>query len=406
MGVRSRLSAALAATVIVTGGLTAVAAPVAASGESFYTPPATLPGSNGEVVRSEPAVFHLDPLKALRAPAAVHRIMYRSSDRLGTPIAVTGTVLVPHNAWSGDGPRPLVAYAVGTQGLGDQCAPSRQLAAGTEYEGLFIKGLLARGYAVVVTDYQGLGTPGVHTYISREVTGRAVLDGIRAAQALPAAGLADDGPVAITGYSQGGGAAAAAAELAPSYAPELDVEGVVAGAIPGDLDAVAHNLDGSLYFAFLGYAVAGLAESYDIDTDAYLNDRGEQALAALEKQCTVESVAAFPFVRSSSLTEDGRPITALLGEEPFRTAVGEQLIGVRRPAAPMLVTHSLLDDVIPYAVGRGVAERWCDRGATVRLATNVAPTHVGGALHSYPESFAFLEARFAGWRPLSSCWRL
>lgn len=82
----------------------------------------------------------------------------------------------------------------------------------------------------------------------------------------------------------------------------------------------------------------------------------------------------------ASLARDGQPITAQLTEEPSRTAVAEQKLGMRRPAVPVLVTENVLDDVIPYAVGRGVAERWWDRGATVRLATNTAPTRVGGAL--------------------------
>lgn len=399
-GLSALVSVSIAATLAVTSPT------VASADSSFYSTPTTMPAENGAVIRSMQATFHLDPLRAVRVPARVHRVMYRSTDRHGDAIAVTGTVLTPHDDWSAGGLRPVIGYAVGTQGLGDQCAPSRQLAAGTEYEGMFLAGLLERGYGVVVSDYQGLGTEGVHTYMSREVTGRAVLDGIRAAQRLPGANLPDAGPVALVGYSQGGQAAAAAAELAPSYAPDLDLAGVVAGAIPGDLAAVARNLDGSLYFGFLGYAVAGLAASYGIDTAPYLNDRGERVQAELEHQCTTDSLRAFPFVRSEDLTEDGRPVTDLLDEEPFSAAVAEQLLGRRRPATPVLVTHSLLDDVIPYAVGRGVAERWCDRGATVRLATNLAPTHVGGAVANFPEMFAFLESRFAGLPPTSSCWRL
>lgn len=64
----------------------------------------------------------------------------------------------------------------------------------------------------------------------------------------------------------------------------------------------------------------------------------------------------------ASLARDGQPITAQLTEEPSRTAVAEQKLGMRRPAVPVLVTENVLDDVIPYAVGRGVAERWWDRG--------------------------------------------
>ncbi|MCX4799842.1 lipase family protein [Streptomyces sp. NBC_01242] len=149
--------------------------------------------------------------------------MYRTTDRAGKPIAVTGIVLTPQDR--PPAPRPIVAFAPGTQGLADKCAPSRPMAAGTGYEARPVKHLLDRGYAFVVTDYQGLGTPGVHTYMTREAQGRAVLDSLRAAQCLQGAHLPDAGPVAVYGYSQGGGAAASAAELAPTYAPELQIKG-------------------------------------------------------------------------------------------------------------------------------------------------------------------------------------
>lgn len=403
------LTVLLAAFTAASAGL--VAAPTALADDearpSFYEPPASLPADNGDVIRSEPSVFYLDPLKVLKADAVVNRVMYRSTDGNGEPIAVTGTVITPNKPWQGGGERPVIGYAPGTQGLGDDCAPSRRLANGTEYEGLFAQGLLARGYAIAMTDYEGLGTPGVHTYVNREVSGNAVLDMIRAAQELPQAELPDDGPVAVYGYSQGGGAAAAAAELAHTYAPELDIEGVVAGAVPADLKAVAKNLDGSLYAGFLGFAVAGLAAGYDIDLDPYLNEEGERFIAELEKACTFEAIAKFPFTRSETLTEDGRPLTDYLDEEPFASIVAEQEIGSRAPQVPTLVTHSLLDDVIPYDVGKEMAADWCEAGADhVTFASNLGPTHVGGAVAAFPVAFGWLEARFAGHEARSSCWRL
>ncbi|MDT0381761.1 lipase family protein [Streptomyces sp. DSM 42041] len=389
-----------------------VSAPAAAAEENrppFYEPPATLPAHNGDVVRSEPSVFYLDPLKVLKVDAVVNRVMYRSTDGNGEAIAVTGTVITPKTPWTGEGERPVIGYAPGTQGLGDHCAPSRRLAGGTEYEGLFAKGLLARGYAIAMTDYAGLGTPGVHTYVNREVSGNAVLDVVRAAQRLPEAKLPDDGPVAITGYSQGGGAAAAAAELAHSYAPELDLEGVAAGAVPADLAPVADQLDGSLYAGFLGYAVAGLSAGYDLDLGPYLDEDGERFVARAQEYCTEEAVLRMAFTRSSTLTEDGRPLTDYLDEEPFASVVAEQEIGdgTRAPQVPTLVTHSLLDDVIPYRVGREMAADWCAAGAEdVRFVSNLGPTHLGGAVAGFPTVFGWLEGRFDGRPAPSSCSRL
>lgn len=368
--------------------------------DPFYDPPAEIPSTPGTVLKAEPARFYVDPFRLIPAPARVERIMFTTTDRHGRVIPVTGTVLTPTRPRSKRDDRGLIAFAVGTQGMGSQCAPSRQMAAGREYESIFITGLLARGYNVVVPDYQGLGIDGTHTYMSREVQGRVVLDGLRAAQQLDHADIPLDGPTAIAGYSQGGGAAASAAELWHEYAPELDVKGAVCGAVPADFTLVARMLDGSPYFAFLGYALVGLSSDYRIDLGHLLNDRGVEVAAALSEQCMFESLRRYAFTRSSTLTADGRSIGALLAEEPFATIVAEQRLGNQRyPRMEALVSHSRLDDVVPFECGRALAERWAGYGGRVRLSVNLAPTHAAAALTSYGTAFAFLNGRFAG-RPM------
>ncbi|WP_436500738.1 lipase family protein [Actinokineospora sp. HUAS TT18] len=400
-----RVATVAAVATMAAAGMVAAPALNAEETPSFYATPTSLPTENGDIVRSEPSIFYLDPVKLIKIDANVQRIMYRTTDRLGKPIAVTGTVITPKSAWFGLGERPLVAYAAGTQGMADECAPSRQLSVGSEYEGPFVEGLITRGYAVVLTDYQGLGTEGDHTYMNRVVQGRAVLDSLRAAQRLTAADVPDNGPVAIHGYSQGGGAAAAAAELAPTYAGELKLKGVSAGAVPADLFKVARALDGGLYMAFLGYAIGGLSAGYGIAMEPFLNDAGLKFAADAKKSCTIAAIPQFAFKQSASLTTDGKSIPNLLDTNPmFNAVIAEQRIGKVKPTVPVLISHSTLDDVIPYAVGKQLALDWCGRGANVRLAPNLGPTHVGGAAASYPGAFAWLEARFAGLPAVSNCW--
>lgn len=348
--------------------------------------------------------FYLDPAKVTRAPAKAQRIMYLSTDTHGNPMAVTGTVLTPNSSWLGLGPRPIVGFAVGTQGMGDQCAPSKQLAAGSEYEGAFISGLLERGYGIAVTDYQGLGTPGNHTYVNRAAEANAVLDSIRAAQRLPVADLPDAGPVLTAGYSQGGGASAAAAEVAASYAPELKLKGAYAGAPPADKAAVGRNLDGSHAAALLGYAIIGLDAAYpELGIPALLNERGTQLWAQVEKECVVESIALHAFTQSKDLTKDGRPVTAYMDEEPFASTVAEQKLGQRKPAVPALVVHSRVDDIVPYEQGRQMARDWCGRGANVQFRTLTSGTHVGAVPEASSQAFMWMEERFSGFPQFSNC---
>jgi pimeloyl-ACP methyl ester carboxylesterase len=392
---RRALSAAVATISVLA---LATLGPPSASAASFYDPPSPLPaGHDGDVIRHEASTFYIDPIQLIKADANVQRIMYLSRDTHDTPIAVTGTVLTPRSAWHGTGARPIVSYAAGTQGEGDDCAPSKALAAGFEYEGPFIAGLLTRGYGVVVTDYEGLGTPGDHTYVNRAAEAHAVLDAIRAAQRLPEAGLPDDGPVAIAGYSQGGGASAAAAELQPSYAPELNLKGAYAGAVPADLAEVAKNLDGHYAVGFLGFALVSMNYAYpELNIPALLNTRGKQLFEQVRTECTVEAIAAHAFTQSSTLTNDGRSLTSYLGDEPYRSRVAEQKIGSLKPAVPVLIVHSALDDIVPYAQDRDLGRTWCGKGVKVQFSTTLIPTHALAAVRAFPEAFAWLEGRFAG----------
>jgi len=87
---------------------------------------------------------------------------------------------------------------------------------------------LEHGFAISATGYPGLGTPCSHPYLVGESEGRAVLDSIRAAHALPGSGIGIK--ASLWGHSQGGQAVLFAAKLAKTYAPEFNIVGVVAAA--------------------------------------------------------------------------------------------------------------------------------------------------------------------------------
>ncbi|MGH3424023.1 MAG: lipase family protein, partial [Nocardioidaceae bacterium] len=207
--------------------------------------------------------------------------------------------------------------------------------------------------------------------------------------------------------SQGGGASASAAELAPEYAPDLDLVGAYAGAVPADLQKVAEYIDGGLYTGFELYAVNGIAEAYDIDLGPYTTDEGMRRVRATRDECVGETVAGSAFEDTGDYTTSGKKLSELTAEEPFASIVAEQLIGDgRAPDVPVLVGQSVLDDVVPYAQARALAVRWCDQGTKVRFERTYVPTHVGAAAGLFPSAFAYLDARFAGGPARSSCGRL
>jgi len=405
-----------------------LAAPAVANAEGdFYVPPSPLPvGSPGDVLRSEPSDLAIRvPTTNGVFPAQGTRLLYRSHDANGVPNAVGGTYLEPSTPWSGPGERPLVVLAPGTQGQGDRCAPSKALNylvdynppldLFTEYELISINAMLLQGIAVVVTDYDGLGTPGHHTYVNRLAEGHAVLDAARAAQQLPGTSIPDDGPVGIFGYSQGGGAAAAAAELAPSYAPELDLQGVYAGAPPADLAATLAQIDGTALTGVIGYTINGLQDAYpeiSDEIDAEINDYGREMLAQVANECVPETIFRHGFQRTSDYTRTGEPLSVVLERLPkARAIVDEQRIGRLKPQVPVLLQHGTQDDAVPFGQGRQLALDWCAQGATVQFSPNPTPpilpgfvvNHLSPMLMGMPESVSYLLDRFNGAPAPSNC---
>jgi pimeloyl-ACP methyl ester carboxylesterase len=194
-------------------------------GLAFYTPPASMPPHHGDLIWHR----ELTGSAALKSASVNRLLLYVSQGAAGGPVAVSGTVSIP----KGKAPRggwPVVTWGHGTTGIADICAPSRDGAANPAH-GLIsyiyplLESWLKRGYAVVRTDYEGLGPPGDHPFLNGDSEGRDMLDLVLAARKVePALSR----KVVIAGHSQGGQAALFAAALAPTWTPELQVKGTIA----------------------------------------------------------------------------------------------------------------------------------------------------------------------------------
>ncbi|MFD5507465.1 lipase family protein [Streptomyces sp. NPDC127051] len=380
----------------------AVAAIVAALAVSVASPatPATAAtaaesGRAGDIVDVSPSAFH--PLPGQPTGTKAWKIHYRSTTADGVPNTVSGTVIVPQDGRTG--PRPLVTYAVGTVGMGDSCAPSNNLPYGTAMEANLIQQLTLRGWAVVVTDYEGLGTPGVHTYTVGPSAGRAVLDAARAATRLPEAGLPADTPVGIMGYSQGGQAGSWAAELQGSYAPELKVKGTATGGVPADLMEVADFNNGSYGSGLIFMAAAGQDAAFpELRLDSYLNPAGKALVAGMKDGCVAIDAIAGSFKRISDLTTRNP-----LEQPDWQARLDQSRLGRTAPAAPVYQYHALGDELIPYAVGRQLRSEWCAKGADVEWQTIWVGEHVSGVITHSLAAGNWLADRFAGRPTHANC---
>jgi len=350
------------------GASSALAQPVVGpSDQSFYTPPSPLPGgAPGTLIWYRPVTLNLGS----NAPGfQAWDVLYLSTDEVGNPDVVTGTVLVPTAAWSGSGQRPVVDYAYGTQGGAQDCAASEQLAAGTEYDSAAAVGALKKGYAVVSTDYEGYTNGGSPTYVAGASEGHAVLDVMRAAEQLPGDGISASDKVIIWGYSQGGGAATWAGVLQPTYAPDVDLVGVAAGGVPANLAAVATFSNGSVDSAFEVYSFLGFATAYSsigVKPSTLFNAAGLAfASTVLEAPGTCALSVIGPPDSDQDIDQYLKiPLDTLINDPVLSAILTNNDLGSTPLQVPYFQYSGEYDEFVPLLQQIALKQQFCSEGVT------------------------------------------
>lgn len=393
--------AAAALTTLAFAGVASAAPIVGPAGEAFYTAPASLPAANGTLIQYRSNTLSLGS----GSPGVKSwQVMYKTSKVDGTAVATTGTVIVPTASWTGGGARPIVTYALGTQGIGKQCAGSKQLVSGKEYEIENIVAALKRGYAVVITDYDGYTLNGKPTYSVAGNAGRAVLDIVRAADDIPLVGISASNKTAIWGYSIGGQAAASAGEIESSYASELNIVAVAAGGVPADLRATAQFLDGANGSSFLLSAIYGLSNQYPaaINLATLANAEGQAVVADGSTLCTFEALFKYINKNVSQYTVGNKTMNQLLAEPAIGSVVDAQKLGNTKPAAPVLLYHGEADEFIPLAQALKLKSDWCGKGARVSYAS-FKSEHITTQFQAAGLALDFIRDRIANKFDLGTC---
>jgi hypothetical protein len=372
--------------------------------DQFYKGSPRPGGKAGDIINLRQSVFTLDPLTQEAYPGVnAWQVLYQSENATGKTIAVSGTVLVPTTPWQ-SGHRPIIGYSVGTRGLSDNCAPSYTLTQGTDYEGLVIADLLSNGWAVVISDYEGLGTPGMHTYMVGQSQGRVALDVVRAAQRLPEAGLSSQAPIALMGYSQGGASAGWASQLASTYAPELNIVAAVLNSVPADLAANGHFLNGTAFVPFALMAGVGLDAAYDdINLDSYLNDWGREMMSLSDDFCLTGDSLDPRAITTPFSKFDDYTTTNPLDSSVWQTRLEEQKLGKVAPDFPVYLYHGIFDQIVPYDPAEKLRGDWCDLGVTVTWISGLG-VHLSALLDNQVLVTEWLDERFKGYPDWGNCW--
>ncbi|WP_256347648.1 alpha/beta fold hydrolase [Pseudomonas gingeri] len=378
-------------------GLRAVQAeplPVAADAgiPAFYQWTDKLPGKPGQLLRTET----LTPQQGLAAAGQNIRILYTSTDGVGKPLpnVVSGALFIPRGT-PPKGGWPLMAWAHGTVGSADVCAPS--LTRRSERDRRYLDHWLAQGYAIVATDYQGLGTPGPHPYGLTRPLAYNTLDSIRA---VAHGDFQLSTRVVVFGQSQGGRAAFATAVYASTYAPDLDIVGVVATGTPyaavhqRAADRERSNAHGSVVptFAYnlLRLDTARLLDPSFVPSD-YLSEQAIPTYELSQRGCLHE-------------IEQQVMVNQLTFDNSFKRSPRAAFAAVTRAAA-----YPTLKSDIPVFIGTGGQDRDVfvpDQKALVRDACAAGDRiewhlypqldHSATVNGSLPDSTRFVAKAFAG----------
>ncbi len=359
---------------------------------AFYQPPAPLVDEPpGTLVR----IQHLAPDVALPPGTIAWRILYHSLSIHGHDIVDSGIVLAPGGR-PPPGGWPLVTFAHATVGIADFCAPSRY----SDIDWISdVHGFLAAGYAVAATDYQGLGAPGVHPYLVGTSEARSVLDAARAAREIP--GLDISNRVVAVGFSQGGQAVLFAGQQAASYAPDIDLLGVVAMspgiAIPRIIASLDTSADLNGFFVTVAYAWSHTYSNLPITS--LLTPEALAKIGVVQSQCEDGIGTAYSTLQPDQVEQPGLSTDAAWQEHLEQNDPGHS-----PTYAPILIVQGEEDLLIPYRLDEQFAQMVCARQHD-RVTFDLYPTggHYTATVQSRSAVLKWVAARFASEPAPSTC---
>lgn len=360
--------------------------------QPFYTPPSPLPaGHPGQVLRTE----KLD----VDVPGGTgYRILYRSEDDRGNPTVASGMVFVPTGQAPAAG-RPVVAWAHGTIGLGTPCAPSRSQTPLSDLP--WLGQMLQQGWVVTATDYAGLGTPGTPGYLVLQEEARDVANSVRAARTM--AGAHASNRWIAWGHSQGGHAALASGDIAPGYAPDLDLVAVAAAAPPVEWKALLAQQWNTAIAWVIGSDVVATWPAYypglapgDVVTANGANHYASEASACVKGALTTA------LVRQNLLGQDFFRIDPW-NSPPWRARFRQNTPRPMPASIPLLLIQGLDDQVVIPNTTALMLRRWCAAGSRITTMWLGDTPHQTTAWVAAPTAIGWMAQRFAGQQATDDC---
>ena len=336
-------------------------------------------------------LFEGFPPPSLRFSVDTYRLRYRSADFDGSAAEIQAQLFVPRYVEPES--RPVLVFASGTTGIADACAPSREVPELRRW-GHYRANMLAyasAGFITVFPDYLGFNDPdGPQRYFSHPAEAHVLLDAARAVQAFFAEypqKVRPSGVVFAAGYSQGGHAAFAAADLRPTYAPEVRLRGIIGFAATTSVTALLK--EGAYYAPDVLYSYAAMYGKEQVDPGEYLQERWARTLEAdANSMCVDEFQNFYPF--------DGRRLfrpefyEALHGDRlaeeypSLATILAANQSGTSGHGLPALIVQGDADAIVTTATQSRFVEELERGGSVVRFLV------LKGIQHRYTRPAGFL----------------
>jgi alpha-beta hydrolase superfamily lysophospholipase len=350
----------------------------------FYDTPNPLPaGKPGELIRSEPFSEYDLPYDI----SAV-RILYHSRSQGGEDVAVSGVALVPEGTPPAGG-WPVIAWAHDFVGSARQCAPSllRNL-----NEGPLLSMYVGLGYAVVASDYAGLGTSFPNAALDMRSNAQDVIYSVPAARAaLPQLGA----KWVAAGYSQGGLAAVGVAE-AGSEAGESNYLGAIAISGVAEAQEIFEHLAQGPSHRMLVFLALGIKTVFpEFRVEEMLTGKAIPLYQRISHAC---EASLWPELAANEMLKPGWENNRYVKEFFTRNTPG------RKPVhGPMLLISGEADPEVPSALTATVVARLCKQKDRVLFVKYPGLNESAVIGDSVSEQISWIRARFAGLPAPSNC---
>lgn len=368
--------------------------PIPPSQDPFYLVPRGLDQLEpGSILRHRKPPF---PFAALGTSKAnindSHQILYRTTDSHANATATVLTVLVPHNADYAK----VLSYQVAEDAPALDCAPSHALQLGsatdgpsgmfaTQLEMLLVEAALEQGWVVIIPDFQGPKG----AFLANKLAGQAILDGIRAAiRSSNLTGIARHPTVAMWGYSGGGITSAWAAELQPTYAPDLDIAGAAIGGIEPVLHTAIKSTNGGGYAGLIASGLWGLANEYPSVARAvqqYLKPKHRVRFEKARTQCLSANAHDFANKDVVGMFDQG-----ILRDLELARILEDNGLGKAVPTIPIFLYKSMFDAISPARETTDLYDFYCSGGATVEYERDLLSGHGFAMATGAPRALAYL----------------